>query len=700
MGLINPVKGMTFIGSFMAEGLKYATVAGINEVGAKLNLDPNITSILSMTAGALVGGMWQGKLGQTLVNIAPNLASEFAFYGVTKLGNLLGLDPRISYLAGIGIRSSLQVGFSAGGGDPGRIWDGVINGLVRGATNIGLQWAYEELDIDPLLGSLAAAALTGAIEGFLEDKNALRGAYNTLFKAGTGLLTLGGYGNDPWSQAVYISQVLDFSQIIQERGIVDALETYATGFLHQTAIDSIWKMGGIYDLVTNNAEVVVNEEGETVKRVYINEGRTDFIDLTLDMDNMVGYKQGNILVDCPVVIGPDGRATTPNGKIKLLLDEQSRIVYYVEDWDVKKIEFIDSNGNLVAYILPIDNNTPIEINDDMSVRTGRLYNVEKNFIIDKIDGNTVRALFTPRSDLTDEQIQKLINEGIMPGQLDGVIVEYDKNKSQIRVEIDPNKIDPSEFEGKTSYIKMISANGVSNEFGEYTPPTYEQRLKYRLAEQGLDANTIFLLPMFEGGNTARDIAMWLLDNAGVNVLTNELIAKLDNEIYSDIMPGQQYEAKVALLYSGSTNSFIKAINRRHDYIIRDAIFLGGPTLDGIFEDAVITNPNMNRVFNVWGTKDMFLPLISNKKFSGNVDEFNIEILGATHFDYFYDPTRGALNARASYFVEKLLERIYLNADVSDLLSGPGVTYNDQTKKYTVDPFAINYDPGLEWRNGE
>jgi hypothetical protein len=97
---------------------------------------------------------------------------------------------------------------------------------------------------------------------------------------------------------------------------------------------------------------------------------------------------------------------------------------------------------------------------------------------------------------------------------------------------------------------------------------------------------------------------------------------------------------------------------------------------------------------------MFLPLISNKKFSGNVDEFNIEILGATHFDYFYDPTRGALNARASYFVEKLLERIYLNADVSDLLSGPGVTYNDQTKKYTVDPFAINYDPGLEWRNGE
>ncbi len=130
-----------------------------------------------------------------------------------------------------------------------------------------------------------------------------------------------------------------------------------------------------------------------MKRVYINEGRTDFIDLTLDMDNMVGYKQGNILVDCPVVIGPDGRATTPNGKIKLLLGEQSRIVYYVEDWDIKKVEFIDSNGNLVAYVLPIDNNTPIEINDDMSVRTGRLYNVEKNFIIDKIGREKGTVLF-------------------------------------------------------------------------------------------------------------------------------------------------------------------------------------------------------------------------------------------------------------------------------------------------------------------
>lgn len=455
------------------------------------------------------------------------------------------------------------------------------------------------MDIDPLLGSLGAAAMTGMIEGLLEGQNAINGIYDSLFKAGTGLVTLGGYGDDPWQQAAYIAQVLDFTDIIRERGIVEALETYATGFLHQTAIDNIWKMGGIYDLVTNNAEVVTNEEGEVVKRVYINEGKTDFIDLTLDLDDMVGFKQGNILVDCPIVIGPDGRPTTPNGKIKILLEGEERIVYYIKDWATIKVEYVDIDGNLVGYILPMEDGTPIEVNEDMSVKTGKFYNVEKNFIIDKIDNEIVRAVFTPRSDLTEEQIQELVDEGVNPWALDGVKMEYDKDKGTINVKVEPGEVNPGDFEGRTSYLRLISANGISNELGEYTPPTYEQQLQYRLSLDGINENAIYLLPMFEGNNVARDLAMWLLDNAGVNILTGEIIAKLDAEIYGDIEPGQQYTPKVAVNYSGSVNSFYKAINARHDFVIKDVINLGGPTTDGIIGEIDITNPNTERIFNIW-----------------------------------------------------------------------------------------------------
>jgi len=703
---------------FIVGGIQGIAMQGVNDLGAYLGIDPMLTNVISTTAGAFIGAVGnnispitgqfnlEGFSASIGKQIMPNISSEIAYYGITKAGELLGVDPRISYLAGIGIRSSIQAGLSTNM-NPTAIWNGVINGLLRGGTSIGLQWVYQELDMDPLLGSLSAAALTGAIEGLLEGQGVIKGVYDTLFKTGTGLLTLGGSGNNAWAQAAYISQVLDFSRIIQERGLVDALETYASGFLHQNAIDNIWKMGGIADLVTNKAEVVVNEEGATVKRVYINPERTDFIDFSLAMDDMVGYKQGNILVDCPIEIGPDGCPTTDNGKVKVLLGGKSRIVYNIKDHNLILIEYIDSKGETIAFAQPLEGEKSIKMNEDNnSIRTGRFYNREKQMIVDKRDNQVFRILSTPRSDMTDVEIQELTQNGVEGRYLDGVTIEYDKNSNQVKLEIDPNAQEIGEFEGKTTFLNLISVNGISNEFGKYTPPTYEQRLRYRLSSQGIDENAIYLLPMFDGEGlplpvrVIKDMGLWLLDNAGTNILTGELIAKLDREIYGDILPGQQYEPKIMTLFSGSANSFFKAINKRHDYIIRDAIVLGGPTLDGMFEETTVTNPHLDRVFNIWGTKDMFYPMVSNKKYSSNVTPYNIEILGASHFDYFFDPAGSSLNARASYFVEELMKVIYNNGNIESFMAQHQASYNGQKKAYIVDPYKIDYNPELEWRNGE
>ena len=66
-------------------------------------------------------------IGQALnTTILPNIASELAYYGIQKAGELLGIDPRVSYLAGIGIRSSLQMGFGHGGLSAQELFQGAM----------------------------------------------------------------------------------------------------------------------------------------------------------------------------------------------------------------------------------------------------------------------------------------------------------------------------------------------------------------------------------------------------------------------------------------------------------------------------------------------------------------------------------------------------------------------------------------------
>jgi len=59
------------------------------------------------------------------------------------------------------------------------------------------------------------------------------------------LSTVGaGLSNDPWAQAAYISQIVDFSTITKEKGLASALETYAAGIFNQVAINSMIQVGG------------------------------------------------------------------------------------------------------------------------------------------------------------------------------------------------------------------------------------------------------------------------------------------------------------------------------------------------------------------------------------------------------------------------------------------------------------------------
>ncbi|NQT23560.1 MAG: hypothetical protein HQ579_09025, partial [Candidatus Omnitrophica bacterium] len=182
--------GMISVGNpvgMIAEAIKYGTMTAIDEIGTVTNLDPNITKLAGMMAGSIIGGaITVGDetitYDQLMENIAPNILSECAYIGVTKFGELLGIDPRISYLAGIGIRSSLEAGFSnAGSGifDVDSVWEGAMTGLAQGTASIGLNYLTEEFNLNPLLANIGFSALSLGIEGLINETGFFEHVFGT-----------------------------------------------------------------------------------------------------------------------------------------------------------------------------------------------------------------------------------------------------------------------------------------------------------------------------------------------------------------------------------------------------------------------------------------------------------------------------------------------------------------------------------------
>ena len=131
-GFLGPNGGL---GMAFKSALEMGSYYGMNLLGQHFDVDPVITSILSMSTAALTGAAIDPNvtLQKALGSITENVIGELAYYGVETAGRAIGLDPEVSYLAGIAIRSSLRAGFSDGQ-DPGAFLQGALMGAVQGRS--------------------------------------------------------------------------------------------------------------------------------------------------------------------------------------------------------------------------------------------------------------------------------------------------------------------------------------------------------------------------------------------------------------------------------------------------------------------------------------------------------------------------------------------------------------------------------------
>lgn len=683
------------LGGAVSGAVTSTAIAGTQIGLVKAGLDPALANIAGIGVGTITNSLTLNGLdglGHTLsTQLLPTLTGELAFYGITKLGESIGLDPRISQLAGIPVRNSVKAYLT---GNPGQqIAASIGSGLAGGITSVGLEFAFEELNLNPLVGSIAAAGISGSIEGMLEGKNPLLGAAEAYTTSATGILSLGGYGTTPGERALYLSKVNDLSNIIQEQGIANALESYATGIFHRQTIENIWKAGGIYDLLANNAEIVTNDEGITVKRLYLNKtnkAESEYIDISLGDDQLVGYKEVHqdqiIITDCVYEVGPDGRVIAKDERKRVYFDDGRKEVYVVKDHHLMSIEKIDPTGKTILWVQPAEGKQGIEINPNDTIKSGRLFNFEEGWIMEIKNNEIVKSILLQSSALTKSLVDDFKDHSTDLAYFSDSRLVVTIENGNVRVETVPNPDTLALLEGSRPKISLISANGINNPQPEGFAPEYEAVYRRMLSLSGTAEDAIYLLPLYEEGDIVNDTAAWIFDALGNEDfdLTQEVIAKYDTNI-SLLSDNKKHESKTAILYSGSLNPFMSALDLRHDFKVETIISLGGPSLEGTLFQGKSSNPNLKKIYNIYGSNDI-VPLAALNKSFLDIEVLNIKILGATHFDYFYKPSSGIINDKSSKFVELLSDAV-IRKDASalnNLLAIDAVKYDEKTGTYIVD----------------
>ena len=322
-----------------------------------------------MSTCTLAGAAFNPDSFTEVVNtVAKNVVGELAYYGVTYAGDALGLDPRVSYLAGIGIRSSLRAGLSGpnGGGSPGDWIDGAIAGLSQGITSVALNYAVEEMDIDPLLANIGFSAIAGAIEASLSTdfQTGETGLFEKMFEIyEKNALTFLGADIEPddyWGQAAYAANIMNFTDIIREHGLETALNTYATSFFNSTAVNSIvtagYTIGGYFaeKLAAGEIETVTLDTGETVDGIRA-EG-TETILLFDSEGNVVGIKDPDKLIYGDLGIDATGEVGLLNGYLSGEYVPGLGIYMDLEGGNQTYAEIRDTlTGETLYYVTPREN---------------------------------------------------------------------------------------------------------------------------------------------------------------------------------------------------------------------------------------------------------------------------------------------------------------------------------------------------------
>ncbi|HOW59071.1 MAG TPA: hypothetical protein PLO78_05030 [Candidatus Omnitrophota bacterium] len=544
------------------------------------------------------------------------------------------------------------------------LWQSIQNAVfsretIGGVLSIGFDLASEKLNINPLFSALGLRLATAGVMGAINPDQTIMSAMAEAFLDSVKRLNPfdGMDVTSPESLAFYFSQAINFVDLIREKGLLAALDLYATSIFKRDAIESILRQGGLADILTGQAEyTTVN--GIPVKAIHI-DANNDLYFSTTDDSILLGRRSGNQVERGAFVIGAGGKFLLKEGVVETTFPDGMHTVLEVKNGQAHGYRVFSDSKDLFEIYATGGNQ--IALNPDGSIYSAVFINKVTGARLEFSQGQLVSFSMTAPSG------QSINVSGMTLAQLTSI--------------------------QKQGLVSFIASNGIWNTKPEGVSPDYEINLVNRLVERGVDPSSIFLAPMYENGNPVTDTFSWVTDMLGGDQLTDELINKLDQK-WITMTPAQRDHGVVSVLYSGSLNPFLKAIDRR-DYNVSTIISLGGPSIEGTFYEGHIDNSHVKTFINIYGDKD-YVPLAGpvlggNKSFEG-ITTLNIKILGADHFDYF--PVPDGSN-KIGEFVARLSEAAQASGSKLDYFfeTTAGVSYDENTHTYIVNPDELSFEEG-------
>jgi hypothetical protein len=101
----------------------------------------------------------------------------------------------------------------------------------------------------------------------------------------------------------------------------------------------------------------------------------------------MGFREGNVITHCEFVIGPDGRPQLKNGEREILGSNGSRIVDYVENFNLAKRECYDTSDNKIGYYIPAEGMSSLLVGENDQIISGKFVSLVRNYNLTARDGS-------------------------------------------------------------------------------------------------------------------------------------------------------------------------------------------------------------------------------------------------------------------------------------------------------------------------
>jgi len=397
-GVSGFISGGGNILSAITGGLQGLAVQGASQLGAALGLPSQITHIISNTAGMFIGAVGnnispatgqfnlEGFSASIGKDISATIAKDISFAGLMKTFDLLGVDSRISQ-ATSSFASSL-IGNTVSGADIVTSFSRAINSSI---VSVGINLLE---GINPAVSAvLRSTGLMNAVENILNTSGLFEGAFNVLSRiVPTAFNAAGGLVNNIFGGAK------TFVELVTESGPLGAMNDALNSLFTRQTVEAVVGQGGMESVLSNPITQVTLPDGRVVDKIALTSNASIYLGQS---GEIVSIEEGGIASTGTFVWIENNKVQMKKGTIEGANIETGGYSIFadVDNGKATNIEIIDKDGNNVVKINPETPNTPININSVFNASTSEFTFTIMNALLyftnsymAKINNDTVESI--------------------------------------------------------------------------------------------------------------------------------------------------------------------------------------------------------------------------------------------------------------------------------------------------------------------